>query len=88
MNETKVVNSHKESCDILITRPSKWSNPFKIGEHGNRCEVIKKYENWIRTQPDLLASLHELDGKILGCVCKPQPCHGDILVKLLKEIKK
>lgn len=87
MNETKVVNYHKESCDVLITRPSKWGNPFKIGEHGDRLQVIKKYEDWIRTQPELLKSLHELEGKILGCCCKPQPCHGDILVKLLKEIK-
>ena len=27
----------------------------------------------------------ELEGKELGCWCKPSPCHGDILIKLLKE---
>ena len=27
----------------------------------------------------------ELEGKELGCWCKPSPCHGDILIKLFKE---
>ena len=26
--------------------------------------------------------LHELEGKTLGCWCKPEKCHGDILIKL------
>ena len=30
-------------------------------------------------------NLDELDGKILGCWCKPGPCHGDVLIKLFKE---
>jgi hypothetical protein len=27
----------------------------------------------------------DLKGKVLGCWCKPMPCHGDILLQLLKE---
>ena len=27
----------------------------------------------------------ELEGKEIGCWCKPSPCHGDILIKLFKE---
>ena len=27
----------------------------------------------------------ELEGKELGCWCKPYLCHGDILIKLFKE---
>jgi hypothetical protein len=26
----------------------------------------------------------ELDGRTLGCWCKPLACHGDILVELLE----
>lgn len=33
-----------------------------------------------------MRSLHELDGKILGCFCKPDKCHGDVLIKLLNEM--
>ena len=36
--------------------------------------------------PALLDRLGELEGKTLGCWCKPdQACHGDILIELLKE---
>lgn len=68
--------------DVYIGRPSKWGNPFVIGVHGTREEVIAKYEEWIQTQPELLAALPELRGKTLGCFCAPLPCHGDVLAKL------
>ena len=81
--KTTVVNKfHKVPYDVYIGRGSKWGNPFIIGKHGNREEVIKKYQEWIMTQPQLLADLHELKGKTLCCFCKPQSCHGDILAKL------
>lgn len=80
---TKVVHCKKEPYDVLIARPSKWGNPFVIGQDGSRSEVIKKYKDWILKQPDLLKDLHELRDKRLGCWCKPQACHGDILVDLI-----
>lgn len=82
---TKVVHCKKEKYDIYIGRPQKWGNPFSIGKDGTREEVVKKYEEWIKTQPLLLNSLNELKGKILGCWCSPQACHGDILIKLIGE---
>lgn len=80
---TRVVHCKKEKYDVYIGRPSKWANPFIIGRNGNREEVIQKYKSWIMNQPHLLADLYELEGKALGCWCKPLPCHGDILVELL-----
>jgi len=79
---TKVVHCKKAKYDIYIGRPSKWGNPFTVGKDGNREEVIQKYREWIKTQPDLLNSLHELKGKTLGCWCKPEACHGDILMEI------
>jgi hypothetical protein len=29
--------------------------------------------------------LKELEGKALGCWCKPKSCHGDVLIKLIEE---
>jgi hypothetical protein len=34
-----------------------------------------------------MASLDELEGKTLGCFCKPEPCHGDVLLELLTQKK-
>ena len=82
---TKVVHCQKEYYDIYIGRPSKWGNPFAIGKHGSRVDVIHKYEDWIKTQSNLMNSLYELKNKILGCWCNPQSCHGDVLIKLLEE---
>lgn len=82
---TKVVHCKKEPYDVLIARPSKWGNPFVIGKDGTRSEVIKKYKDWILKQPDLLKDLNELKGKKLGCWCKPQACHGDVLVDLIES---
>lgn len=83
MSEATVVNCKKSTYDVYIGRPSKWGNPFTIGVHGNRKEVIEKYKLWIYEQPDLLSSLGELEGKVLGCHCSPLPCHGDVLVDLI-----
>lgn len=83
MNE-KVVHCKTEPYDIYIGRPSKWGNPFAIGPDGDRDEVIRKYKEWIETKPELLKALPELRGKVLGCWCKPEPCHGDVLLSLMK----
>ena len=87
MEVKAVVNCKNETYDIYIGRPSKWGNPFVIGVYGDRKEVIERYEEWVRSKPELLRDLKELNGKVLGCHCKPKSCHGDVLAKLLKEIK-
>ena len=78
----RVVHCKKASHDVYIGRPTKWENPFKVGEDGTREEVIAKYRDWLQTQPHLLADLRELKGKVLGCWCAPKACHGDVLVEL------
>ena len=82
---TRVVNLRKEKYDVYIGRPSKLGNPFKIQNDETREDVVRRYREWILTQPNLLESLHELRGKRLGCFCKPQMCHGDVLVDLVDE---
>jgi hypothetical protein len=79
------VHCKRANYDVYIGRGlgSKWGNPFEIGRDGTRAEVIEKYRQWILDQPELLAQLHELKGKTLGCWCSPLPCHGDVLVELI-----
>jgi len=80
----RIVHCKKEPYDIYIGRPSKWGNPFTIGRDGTRDEVIEKYRQWIRTQPQLISALPELVGKVLGCWCPQKRCHGEVLLELLK----
>lgn len=85
----KVLNKYRDRITtnaVNIMRPSKWGNPFVIGKDGTRQEVIAKYAEWIETQPKLLASLHELKGRDLVCCCKPEACHGDVLLKLVEGV--
>ena len=85
-SKTRVVHCKVEPFDIYIGRPSKWGNPFKIGKDGSREEVIQKYRQWVRTNPMLMTQLTtELKGKVLGCWCKPDACHGDVLAELADE---
>lgn len=80
---TTVVNIRTDKCDVYIGRPSRWGNPFKIGPDGTRSQVISKYRQWVmKTKPFTVDDLRELRGKRLGCYCKPQPCHGDVLAEL------
>jgi hypothetical protein len=44
--------------------------------------VIRKYQEWIGTQHELLDQLEELRGKDLACWCHPNPCHGHFLVRI------
>ena len=79
----KVVHCQKSPYDVLIDRTTKWGNPFRIGVDGDRKEVLEKYENHLRNNPQLLKDIMELDGKILGCWCSPENCHGDIIIRYI-----
>lgn len=81
----RLVKIGEAAYDCRIDRRSKWGNPFVIGIHVSRNEVIARYEEWIRGRPELLARLPELVGKVLACHCAPKRCHGDVLLKLLIE---
>lgn len=65
-------------------------NPYKIGKDGTREDVLVKYESYIRKKlaedSSFSEELKNLKGKTLGCWCKPDKCHGDILLQILNEI--
>ena len=51
----------------------------------------KKYKKYIKKKikndDELKTELLKLKNKNLGCWCHPEPCHGDILLKLIKKYK-
>ncbi len=85
MLKTRVVNRREAKFDVFIGRGSMWGNPFVMNRDGNREQVIEKYKEWVITNPAIMACLGDLRGKVLGCYCKPKPCHGDVLVALIGE---
>ena len=99
--ETTVINRRLEDGEtVYIGRkhghPHHYGNPFIIGLHGTREGVITKFDLWLRgvayqnVEPErckwIPKNLHLLQGGVLGCWCKPKPCHGDVYIQLLKEM--
>lgn len=80
---------------VYIGRPSVLGNPYVIGQHGNRAQVIALYEQWLRgklaeegsnPQKREIERIKSLGVDIyLGCWCSPQRCHGDVIKKILEE---
>lgn len=60
-----------------------FGNPFIIGRDGSRAEVIEKYRDHVDRSPGLRQRIRqELRGRVLGCWCAPEACHGDVLAKV------
>lgn len=83
----KVFNKRSKSAmppnSVYVGRPTMFGNPFSVPHDGTRKEVIEKFEQYVRSRPDLLAHIRrELRGKNLICWCAPLPCHADVLLRL------
>jgi hypothetical protein len=69
-----------------IDRKTKFGNPFETGKDGTQQEVVEKFAAWIQGQPELIQQAREeLKGKVLGCWCYPELCHGDVLAALVDD---
>lgn len=70
---------------VDIMRGTEFGNPFIIGPHGDRAEVVERYRQhlWFRlkTEPALKGKVRQLHGRDLCCCCAPAACHGDILAR-------
>ena len=63
---------------------SKWRNTFTVKKYGlEKC--LELYEKRVRSTPELIEAIGELEGMELGCWCKPNPCHGDVLIKIFND---
>ena len=87
----KIYNKHHGNVPasaVYVGRPTKWGNPFTIGRHGERDEVISLFEQWVMLpeQAHLReAAKIELRGKDLVCFCAPKPCHADVWMRIANE---
>jgi len=84
----KVYNKYHNPPEnaVYIGRGSPFGNPFMIGRDGDRDSVCDKYEEYIKSKPELIKlAKARLKGKNLVCFCKPKRCHGDTLLKIANE---
>jgi hypothetical protein len=67
-------------------KPMGWGNPYRLGDKPgeySREESLRLYRQDILSNPTMLERIRdELQGEVLGCFCKPEGCHGDILAEL------
>jgi ParB-like chromosome segregation protein Spo0J len=70
---------------LPIDRGTQWGNPFVMGEDGNRDTVCESFEIYFSLKPSLQVKIPSLVGKVLGCWCFPERCHGNHLVEQLVE---
>lgn len=73
-----------------IGRGSTWGNPYSMYENGDdRDEVIRKFKYDFDFDKFLNVKKEDflhLKGKKLGCFCKPQACHGDVIADYLNSL--
>lgn len=51
-------------------------------EPGDTIPCYRVYLEWrLATDPDFVVHFNQLEGKTLGCFCKPKACHGDVIVE-------
>ena len=87
-----VVHCRRAPFDVYVGRPGRWGNPFSWKDgtlatwRTSKDGCLPAYEAWLLAQPELVARARsELRGKVLGCWCRPGPCHGDILARIAND---
>lgn len=74
-----------------IDRRTKFGNPFVMSGKSmkERLRVIEQYrvyaEEKVKSDPWFFEELRGLD---LACWCAPLPCHGDVIIDILKRTEK
>lgn len=76
---------------IYVGRPTKYGNPFKVGDNGNGLiltaeEAVEEYkEHYLPFLNQELLKV-KLGGKNLSCFCRlDMPCHTEVLLRLAND---
>jgi Domain of unknown function (DUF4326) len=69
---------------VVVSRPSRWGNPFVVTPSRTRAEAVRLYEAALRAG-ELSFTIddvrRELRGRDLACWCPLDgPCHADVLL--------
>lgn len=76
----RVPGGKKPENVVVVTRPGRFGNPFKVGDPGvpDAATAVECFEGMY----GLIDGIEELRGKDLACYCPlDQPCHADVLLE-------
>ena len=65
---------------VRIDRKTEWGNPFEVPDDGDRDKVCDLFAKMCAQ-----ARSPALAGKILGCWCHPEPCHGHLIAECVNR---
>jgi len=94
--QTKVVNIRNSEYDVYIGRAGRgedgyFGNPFRLRYDEARGATIDRYRKYfydrLKTDSQFKRRVHELKGLTLGCFCKPDACHGDVIKEYLDNLQ-
>ena len=78
--------ANAEELFVRIDRKTEWGNPFEMPDDGERAEVVSKFSKFYLPHKDgLLAGIPSLRGKVLGCWCHPEECHGHVIAEIVNR---
>lgn len=70
---------------LYVGRGTPLGNPYQVGEHGSREEVVLAYRDWLERRlserdPVVLTALAGIkENSALICSCAPKLCHAEII---------
>jgi hypothetical protein len=73
---------------VVVARPSRWGNPFRVGPGRSREAAVAQYEAALLGIEGSLGYTvtdvrRALAGRDLACWCPlDEPCHADVLVRV------
>ena len=91
----QVLNKYKMekgTPGVYIGRPSPLGNPFEIGEHGSREEVVALFKDYFISKlaardPEIELAFRKLKpSDSLICFCDPSACHGHVIKECFDKI--
>lgn len=95
MRRPRVLNKRTatlaELADVVyVGRPSRWGNPYKIGDlmpgtrrRMTRDDTIRLHRQlFLKSDKDQADARRLLRGRNLVCWCWPLPCHADIQLEV------
>lgn len=68
---------------------SQWCNPYKIQGEITREKCLEQYKEYLLNllnDPEIKKQFLQLYGKVLGCWCSPEQCHGNIIIDILNQL--